>query len=365
MSAKDDMFLWNCWYAAAWDYEVLDGKKLARTFLGKPVVIFRGQNKQYIALDDRCCHRGAPLSLGRVEGDCIRCMYHGMKYDADGICVEIPGQDMISAQHRVHRYPIVEKGHLLWIWMGEPALADPAQIHDYTPLSDPNWKGLPQPAYLHYDANWLLIVDNLADFSHLAFVHTNTLGGSEDYAYTSTAQEVERLPNGFKFERWHKGDAPPPYHARVSPEGNDTVDRRNRVTMLVPGIFFMDTAFAPVGWNPDRGDMDKVRQYRNCQYMTPETGGTSHFFWNYLHNFNQDDPNVAVSLQGGLLDGFWEDKVIIEAQQKLLEIEHPFQPRGLVADVALSHFRKTWQKLIREEREKYPQEMPEIKNRIL
>ena len=65
---------------------------------------------------------------------------------------------------------------------GDPKLADPSDIHDYGPLSDPAWKGFEKEAYLHYEANWMLIADNLADFSHLAFVHTNTLGGSEDYA---------------------------------------------------------------------------------------------------------------------------------------------------------------------------------------
>jgi len=135
--------------------------------------------------------------------------------------------------------------------------------------------------------------------------------------------------------------------------------------MRVPGLFFMESAFAPVGWDPDSGDTEKVRQYRNCQYMTPETRGTSHFFWNYLRNFKQDDPNVSTSLRDGLLEGFMEDKVIIEAQQKLLELDDPFQSRGLVADVALSHFRKTWQRLIREEQEKYPREPQKIRNRIL
>jgi vanillate O-demethylase monooxygenase subunit len=357
-------FLYNCWYAAGWDYEVIDGRKLARMFLEKPVVIFRGESGQYVALDDRCCHRGAPLSLGRIEGDCLRCMYHGMKYDAGGVCVEIPGQDMISAQHRVHSYPIVERGHLLWIWMGDPELADPDQIHDFPYLSDPDWAGLTQQAYLHYDCNWLLIVDNLADFSHLAFVHTNTLGGSEDYAF-STEQEVERLDDGFQFVRWDKGSPPPPYHKRVCPDAPATVDRRNQVEMRVPGIFFMETTFAPVGWDPDSGDMEGVKQYKNCQYMTPETRRTAHFFWDYLRNYKQDDPNASLSLRDSLLEGFMEDKIFIEEQQKYLELDDPFQPRGLVADKAFSHFRKVWNKKVAEENEKYPREQPEIRNPIL
>ena len=365
MKSADEMFLWNCWYAAAWDHEIAVGQKLARTYLEKPVLIYRGESGNYVALDDRCCHRAAPLSMGRVEGDCIRCMYHGMKYDADGMCIEIPGQDHIGSTHRVRRYPLVEKGHLLWIWMGDPELANPDDILDYEPLSDEHWTGLPEQAYMHYDANWMLIVDNLADFSHLAFVHTNTLGGSEEYAYVSTAQEVDQLERGFRFVRWHKDSAPPPYHQKVSPEGSARVDRRNDVRMLVPGVFFMETTFAPVGWDPDSGDFNGVRQYRNCQYMTPETRSTSHFFWNYLRDFRHDEPEVSISLRDSLLEGFMEDKVLIEAQQQLLEIEDPFQPRFLQADAAFSHFRQTMQKLINEERKSWPPASKPIRNQIL
>ena len=65
-------------------------------------------------MDDRCCHRGAPLSMGRIEGDCIRCMYHGMKFDPSGKCIQIPGQDVIPAQLGVRSYPVVERDH----WSG-------------------------------------------------------------------------------------------------------------------------------------------------------------------------------------------------------------------------------------------------------
>lgn len=360
----NETFLWNCWYAAAWDYEVNSDGKLARTLLERPIVIYRGESGHYTALDDRCCHRAAPLSMGRVEGDCIRCMYHGMKYDSDGICVEIPGQDRISGTHRVRKYPLVEKGHLLWIWMGDPERADPDDIHDYKPLSDGRWVGLPQQAYLHYDANWLLIVDNLADFSHLAFVHTNTLGGSEDYAF-STKQEIDALENGFEFVRWHRNAAPPPYHRKVSPEGEQPVDRRNHVKMFVPGVFFMDTTFAPVGSDPDSDATENVRRYRNCQYMTPETRSTSHFFWNYLRDFRKDEEEVSLSLRDSLLEGFMEDKVLIEAQQKMLQIDEPFQPRFLQADAAFSHFRQVWNRLIAEELKTCPAGSKPVKNPIL
>lgn len=364
MKEKNRMFLYNCWYAAAWEHEIPAGGMLARTFLEHPVVIYRGESGRCVALDDRCCHRAAPLSLGRIEGDCIRCMYHGMKYAPDGSCVEIPGQDRISSKHRVRRFPLVSKGELLWIWMGDADLANPDGIMDYEPLSDPGWAGLPEPAYLHYDANWLLIVDNLSDFSHLAFVHTNTLGGSEDYAF-STRQDIDAFDNGFEFVRWHKDSPPPPYHRKVSPEGNARVDRRNRVRMYIPGIFFMETTFALAGDDPDRSGATGVRQYRNCQYMTPESASTSHFFWNYLRDFGKNDLDVSLSLRDSLLAGFMEDKALIEAQQQRLDTDLPFQPRVLQADIAFSHFRQTLERLITDERLSYPPAENPVRNAIL
>src|SRR6188472_120337 len=149
----DGIFLRNSWYVAAWNHELIDGRKLPRTILERPIVMYRGESGKVVALDDRCCHRAAPLSMGRIEGDDIRCMYHGMKFDPSGKCIQIPGQDMIPPKLGVRSYPIVARDHLVWIWMGDPALADESLIVDYEPLHDPAWRGM--PAYMHYDANWL------------------------------------------------------------------------------------------------------------------------------------------------------------------------------------------------------------------
>lgn len=347
MQSDSNLFLFNCWYVAAWDHELIDGRKLARTILEKPIVLYQGESGRYVALDDRCCHRGAPLSMGRIEGDCIRCMYHGMKYDAQGACVQIPGQERIPKTLRVRSYPVVEKNHLVWIWMGNPDLADPDQIRDYPPLGDAGWRGL--PAYLHYDANWLLIVDNLSDFAHLAFVHTNTLGGSEEYAYQTKPVAIEKLEDGFRVERWHLDSDSPPFHQRVIPDKDAKVDRRNIGTMYLPGTFFLESLFAPAGTGAQDGNLEGVRQYRNCQYMTPETRRTTHFFWNYLHNYDLDNPNIARSLRESLYEGFYEDKAIIEAQQTLLDREPEFKLRAIEADAALSHFRYLLKKRIEAE----------------
>ncbi len=300
------MFLKNCWYVSALDHELMDGKLLSRRLLGEHVLLFRGESGHLFALNDRCPHRGALLSQGRREGDAVRCMYHGIRFEGTGKCNQIPGQDLIPPKLRVPAHPVTQRGPFIWIWMGDPAKADPALIVDLPYLQDPAWKGI--PAYLHYDANYLLIVDNLSDFSHLAFVHTRTLGGSEEYAFVSKPTVIERLSNGFRVERWHRNSDPPPFHCKVIRDKTSKVDRRNIATMLIPGIFTMDTLFVAAGQDPLTPG---TRQYRNCQFMTPETVRTTHFFWSYLNNFEGQDSTISRSLLNSLIEGFMEDKAII------------------------------------------------------
>jgi phenylpropionate dioxygenase-like ring-hydroxylating dioxygenase large terminal subunit len=338
------MFLRNCWYVAAWDHELIDGKLLSRTLLNEHVLLYRGDSGRVVALNDRCPHRGALLSRGRLEGDAVRCMYHGIKFDGSGKCVQIPGQDMIPPKLRVRSYPLVERGHLLWIWMGDPAMADPALVVDLPYLSDPKWKGI--PAYLHYDANYLLIVDNLSDFAHLAFVHTKTLGGSEEYAFVTKPVAVEKLERGFRVERWHVNSDPPPFHKKVIRNKTEKVDRRNIAKMLVPGIFDMQTMFAPAGQGAQQGNLAGAKEYRNCQFMTPETDRTTHFFWNYLNDFEAEDTTISRSLLDSLIEGFMEDKAIIERQQSTLDEDPSFQMLAILADAPLAHFRRVLEKLI-------------------
>lgn len=339
------MFLQNCWYVAALDHELIDGRLLSRMLLGQHVLLFRGESGRLFALNDRCPHRGALLSKGRREGDAVRCMYHGIKFDGSGKCVQIPGQDMIPPKVRVPGYPLVQRGPFIWVWMGDPALADPALIVDLPYLEDSQWKGI--PAYLHYDANYLLIVDNLSDFAHLAFVHTKTLGGSEEYAFVTKPTVIERLANGFRVERWHKNSDVPPFHRKVVRDKTTKVDRRNIATMQIPGIFMMETLFAPAGQDP-RGP--GTQEYRNCQFMTPETERSTHFFWSYLNNFEGADSTVSHSLLNSLIEGFMEDKAIIERQQITLEEDPSFQMLAILADAPLVHFRRVLDKLLEAER---------------
>ncbi|MDP9011102.1 MAG: Rieske 2Fe-2S domain-containing protein [Pseudomonadota bacterium] len=83
------MFVKVTWYIAAWASEIEESGIAPRQVAGQPLVMMRASNGEIIALEDRCSHRMAPLSKGRREGDAIRCMYHGLKFDCTGTCIEV------------------------------------------------------------------------------------------------------------------------------------------------------------------------------------------------------------------------------------------------------------------------------------
>src|SRR6478672_11185277 len=110
-----DRFLRNCWYVAGWEDEISADSVVERTLLGESIVFYRAADGRIVALENRCCHRGAPLHAGRREGDSLRCPYHGMLFNAEGQCTEIPGQDIVPQRACVRSYPVVARDELMWI----------------------------------------------------------------------------------------------------------------------------------------------------------------------------------------------------------------------------------------------------------
>jgi phenylpropionate dioxygenase-like ring-hydroxylating dioxygenase large terminal subunit len=338
------MFLKNTWYVAAWSHEVDSSRPFGRTIAGVSVVLWRDEDGQVIGLENRCCHRGAPLSSGRREGNAIRCMYHGMLFDRGGKCIEIPSQEHISPAARVRAFKVVERFKWIWIWMGSPELADSSLIPDTHYLDDPAWKGA--PGYMHYDANYLLIADNLLDFSHLAFVHENTLGGSAKYARSRPS--VIRIPRGVRVERWLLDDEPAPFLRQIR-DWPGHVDRWNKYDFVLPGVLLMDSGSAPTGSGAQEGNRHDAVEFFGCQAITPETAGTSHYFFQQSHNFSLDKPEVTESLRQSVIAGFLEDKEMITAQQRVLELDPDFKMLGMRMDTALSIFRDLVEKTLKGE----------------
>lgn len=337
-------FLKNCWYVAAWDFEVPASGFFARTIAGTPLLLWRDCAGTIVAFVDRCCHRGAPLSMGRREGDAIRCGYHGLKFDRAGVCVDIPGQERIPETARIRTIPAIERDRWIWVWLGDPSLADQEAIPDTHWLRHPEWRY--KPDYMHYAVNYLMIADNLLDFSHLPFLHGDTLGGSDDFARAPV--KYAPLDNGVRVTRYVRGVEPPPYLAKVSSQASK-VDRWNIYDFILPSVLLMDSGSAPEGTDFENGERKGSFAFRGCQALTPETENSTHYFFAHCHNFSIDDPAVTESIHQSILKAFHEDKAMIEAQHRSLTLAGDFQPMAIQADAAVYRFRKVLQQKLSQE----------------
>lgn len=342
------MFIKNCWYVAGWGTEVPADGFLARTIINLPLALWRDSQGKVVALEDRCCHRGAPLSIGRKEGDWVRCMYHGLVYDKSGRCIFAPGQERIPPKVKVRAFPVVERHRWIWVWMGEPALADESLIPDTRWLDHPDWRSK-DGGLLHYDCNHLLIADNLLDFSHLPFVHPTTLGGSPDYA--AVLPKVERMERGVRLTKWVFDTDPPAYSAKYGGYApGSKADRWMFYDFIAPGVLLMDSGMVPAGQGNQDGFRDHAIAFRGCQALTPETENSTHYFFAHAHNFLIDQPQVTEEIHQGVVTAFEEDRALIMAQQRNLALDPDFKMVPLSVDLALTQFRRVVDQLISKER---------------
>jgi phenylpropionate dioxygenase-like ring-hydroxylating dioxygenase large terminal subunit len=303
------MFLRNGWYSALWRHELAD-KPVAKTFLDEKVVLFRTAGGKAGALEDCCCHRAAPLSMGEVAGETLACGYHGLKFDVNGRCVEVPGQAEVPSGAKVKSYPVVEKWNVVWIWMGDPALADPGKIPDMPWLSDPKWTAT--PGRLHVNSNYQFIVDNLLDLTHVSYVHKNTLAGDPREATTPT--KTERLNDGVRVGRWMLDFVPPPLFAKA---GNftGTVDRWQFATWHPPSTVYLDVGCAKAGTGAPQGDRSQGISIWSSHLLTPETERSSHYLFCFARDFGQGDEQMSKMLYEGSKATFMEDVEFLEAVQ--------------------------------------------------
>jgi vanillate O-demethylase monooxygenase subunit len=262
------MFVRNAWYVAAWADEI-STTPLPRRILNEPVVLFRDQQNRPAALLDMCCHRGAPLSIGKVVQRGIECGYHGLIFDRSGMCVHVPGQDRILERTRVRSFPVVEQDAFIWIWMGDPTKADFEKIVRWPYHNDAvNW---PHKHTMYpIKAAAILMVDNLMDLTHLGYVHVSTIGGNPSQ-HVEAKMEVERTPLGVKYTRWMLNSLPPPTYVkavgfdrplptlRVRRAGlGAAMDRSHRCGRLSRRRHIQQQTGVPSLSRPDAGDRDLV-----------------------------------------------------------------------------------------------------------
>ncbi len=331
-----DGFLRNAWYAAAWNHEV-DETPLARTVLGEPVVLFRDGAGRAVALEDRCCHRNLPLSQGRVEGDVIECGYHGLRFDASGACIRVPGQARIPPGATVHAWPALEKHQLVWLWMGTPELADESLLPDWKVMDHPDWRVVKGDPPFHVPCHYELFNDNLLDLSHLAYVHIRNIGTE---AVPDFPIVVTRGDRTVRMIRWIMDSAPAPLYARFG-GFEDNIDRWQYAEGQVPSCNTVWVGCLPAGCGASPGDHpDSIGrrpggrngtgfEFYNLNAITPETDRSCRYFYAHSRNFALDDAEVDEMFRVELRGAFQEDVDILSAQQANIE-RHAHNPRNWV-----------------------------------
>lgn len=338
------MFAKNGWYCVAFGSEIGD-EPLARHILDIPILLARAADGQVHALHDRCPHRFAPLHLGKRIGETIQCPYHGLRFDLSGTCVFNPhGDGRIPAAAKVASFPVVEAGHFVWLWPGDPALADPADIPD-TLLLDMGERE-PVCGHLQMPVNYQLVIDNLLDLSHAAYLHAGTLSparGNDPKAPAPKRSIDTQVSDRSIMVRACVRDVAPPLSQALYC-GSENGDFHSQIEWIFPGTLRHGLSFGPVDAGFDAG----VRT-RLVHLITPETETSSHYFWFHTRSALQDDDDIDTKTHDMIVYAFTqEDEPMIQACQERMNGEDFFalKPLFLDTDLAGTRCRRIMERII-------------------
>jgi phenylpropionate dioxygenase-like ring-hydroxylating dioxygenase large terminal subunit len=311
LADADTPLLRNAWYVAALAPEVTRAP-LARRLLDIPVVLYRREDGRAVALEDRCAHRSFPLSRGQVVGDYLVCGYHGACYGADGRCAQVPSQVQVPPGAVVRSFPLVETGALLWIWPGDPALADPALLPLQPWMTDADWTSSTER--LHLRASHVRLHENLLDLTHLSFLHANSFG-TPDYASAPFETMLDEAAGRFSLHRTVSPTRLPPLWAVPTGLGGVDAARVVSSSFLSPALHVVTVKFYACAL-PE--DAQPARAIRTAHLVTPESATRTHYFIQHARNFALDDAEITRFMHQQLLQAFQEDVDGLEAIETLL-----------------------------------------------
>lgn len=343
MTQTTPPYLRSRWYMAGWSEEVGEAL-LRRRILGEPILLFRTADGVATALTDRCPHRFAPLSAGEREGDLVRCPYHGLTFDAAGQCVHNPFSTTLPKGATVRTWPIHERDGIAWIWMGEAGQADPALLPDFGTLyrdgADPVRGLMPMRAPYEF------ATDNLMDLSHIEFVHRGSFAG----AGVIFAGEHEVRREGDRLHsNWWMPNVPAPGHTFGIYERGLPTDHWLDMRWDAPASMLLEIGATRAGEPRETGVI-----IHQAHIITPETAGTSHYFWASTRSSGQASEQGDAMLYAMMMQAFeQEDKPIIEAAYANLDGQDFWaaKPAFLGIDAGGTRARRLIEELIgREER---------------
>lgn len=337
-------YLRNTWYAAAWDHEVA-GKMLARTLLDQPIVFYRDVFGKAIALADRCAHRFAPLSGGKLVDGVVECPYHGLRYGSDGICVHNP-HGAIPKAAVVTSYPLHEKYSMIWIWMGRAEDADPALLPDFSAIVD-HQRRTYVSGYLRLNCYYELATDNLLDLSHVQYLHP-LIGNTDSSDRNTFSLKVEgntvwaynNMPGEPLTKMWQMlWDGPP----------TTLVDRRAHMRWDPPSTLLLDIGVTECGRPESEGISNAF-----AHILTPESANTTHYFWKAGRDCKRDDAELSEKLRIGLdaVFRYEDDPMIMACQSRMGGVTDlmSLKPILLATDASAIRARRVLAALIEKEK---------------
>ncbi|HWI84862.1 MAG TPA: Rieske 2Fe-2S domain-containing protein [Sphingomonas sp.] len=326
----DEVYVRNCWYVAAAPFEIADGP-IERTIMSSPVALFRMADGTPTAMHGVCPHRYYPLAEGRVVGDALQCNYHGFQFDGrTGSCVKVPFQAASPKQFRQRIYPTAEHGGWIWIWPGDPALADVALLPplEQAGLSDSWWVQV--GPVLHAKGRAQLLVENLLDITHLEFLHATAL---EAKGLLDFPVKFRQGPNGQAFAtRSTRTPWVPQFYDLLYKEEN----RFEGLHDALGSTWYFSPAYLRTG--VDIQSIDALETIDTSIYgtfyfqhfVTPETPHSVHYFSGCSRNYRHDDAEfdaIVMSIDTAVRN---QDVAAIEAVERNLANPAHLGPELLV-----------------------------------
>ena len=340
----------NAWYAAAWDVEV--GRQLLpKTICNRPVVLYRTAQGRAVALADACWHRLVPLSMGKLRGDDeVMCGYHGICFNAEGRATFMPAQKTINPSASVHAFPVVERHRFVWVWPGDPALADPSLVPDMHENEDPAWAGDGKTIMAACD--YQLIVDNLMDLTHEEFVHGSSLAQS---ALSESEMVVTHTDRTVTVTKWMLNIEPPPFWkknlADRFPDYDGPVDRWQIIKYQAPGTISIDVGVAKAGTGAPEGDRSQGVTGTVLNTMTPQTDRSCYYLWAFARDWCLGSQAITTRLREGVTGVFFEDELMLEAQQRGIDANPGYDFYNLNIDAGGMWTRRIVAKMIAAEQD--------------
>ena len=332
-------YLMNTWYVAAWSREVSVNEILGRILLDTPVALFRRADGSAAAVLDRCPHRFAPLSRGKLEEGRLICGYHGLGFDGAGACVLNPHGPPLRGLS-IPAWPTHEAHHAIWIWFGDPEKADPHLIPDLSYLTNAPATSF-SAGMLTGAGHYELFVDNLMDLSHTDYLHPTTLGGG---AVTKVKPRVVEADDHIEVT-WRADNTPPsPLLRMLFPDLPADTDFWQTVRWFAPGIMKLIAATGAAGG----AEVDALMN-SNAHIVTPETATSSHYFFAATRNFKVDDGELNALIAAKREEIFvTEDKPMLARVQERMGDEEfwSLNPRMLPIDAAPVAVRRRLKKMI-------------------